>query len=442
MNNTDFTRGSITKSLLCFFFPMLLANILQQIYSFADMVIIGKGLGDHSVAAVGNFTTLSFFITGFIMGITNGFSVNISHAYGKKDFITLRRLVASSIKLSAISAALFTLAGILLLHPVLLLIKTDRVIMSDCLSYGYIIFGGLVITVSYNLISSILRAVGDSRTPLLAIGVSSVINITLDLLFIFLFGSGVFGPAYATVFSQLISVVICYCRLRKMKELRLKKCDFHSDWKSGIELLKNGVPMALMNSITSVGCIFVQGCINDYSVVYTSAYSVCSKYLNFFMLPGITAGFAVSAFSGQNYGAKKFERIRGGIKTAVFIALFSALTLGIILYFFSTQLAGLMLTGQEALACASAFLKFLALFIVLLNLLFVFRSCIQGLGKPAIPMCSGIVEMLIRIPVIFFGLPVFGFTATVYAEGMAWTGALALNIISYIYFLKQTEHGA
>ena len=121
MNNTDFTRGSITKSLLCFFFPMLLANILQQIYSFADMVIIGKGLGDHSVAAVGNFTTLSFFITGFIMGITNGFSVNISHAYGKKDFITLRRLVASSIKLSAISAALFTLAGILLLHPVLLL---------------------------------------------------------------------------------------------------------------------------------------------------------------------------------------------------------------------------------------------------------------------------------------------------------------------------------
>lgn len=436
MNNTDFTRGSITKSLLCFFFPMLLANILQQIYSFADMVIIGKGLGDHSVAAVGNFTTLSFFITGFIMGITNGFSVNISQAYGKKDFITLRRHVASSIKLSAISAALFTLAGILLLHPVLLLIKTDRVIMSDCLSYGYIIFGGLVITVSYNLISSILRAVGDSRTPLLAIGVSSVINITLDLLFIFLFGSGVFGPAYATVFSQLISVVICYCRLRKMKELRLKKYDFHSDWKSEIELLKNGVPMALMNSITSVGCI------NDYSVVYTSAYSVCSKYLNFFMLPGITAGFAVSAFSGQNYGAKKFERIRGGIKTAVFIALFSALALGIILYFFSTQLAGLMLTGQEAIACASTFLKFLTLFIVLLNLLFVFRSCIQGLGKPAIPMCSGIMEMLIRIPVIFFGLPVFGFTATVYAEGMAWTGALALNIISYIYFLKQTEHGA
>lgn len=437
MHKTDFTKGPAAKSLLRFFFPMLLANILQQLYSFADMVIIGKGLGDNCVAAVGNFTTLSFFITGFIMGITNGFSVNISQAYGEKDFITLRKTVASSVKLSALFACLFTPCGLLLLRPLLQIIKTDKVLLGDCLSYGTIILSGLIITVSYNLLSSILRAIGDGKTPLLAIGVSSIINILADLLFIFSFDSGVAGPAYATIFSQAVSVLICYCRLYGMKELRLSRRDFITDRKTEIALLKNGLPMAFMNSITSTGCIFVQSCINDYSVVYTSAYSVCNKYLNFFMLPGITLGFATASFSGQNFGAKKFERIREGVKAASLIAFFSALLLGMILFFFSDPLAKLMLTGQEAVGHASVFLKFLSFFLVLLNLLFVFRSCMQGLGKPAVPMYSGIAEMIIRILVIFFGLPVFGFKAAIYAEGMAWVGALALNIGSYILFFSK-----
>lgn len=154
------------------------------------------------------------------------------------------------------------------------------------------------------------------------------------------------------------------------------------------------------------------------------------------MLPGITIGFAISSFSGQNFGGKKFERIRSGTRTAGIMALLSALLLGIVLFFFSDLLAKLMLSGQEAVDYASIFLKLLAVFIVLLNLLFVFRSCVQGLGKPAIPMCSGIVEMIIRIPAVYFGLPVFGFAATIYAEGMAWIGALMLNVISYIFFFK------
>lgn len=221
-----------------------------------------------------------------------------------------------------------------------------------------------------------------------------------------------------------------------MNELKINKRDFIFNFRLVMELLKNGLPMAFMNSITSVGCIFVQSCINGYGVVYTSAYSVCNKYLNFFMLPGITIGFAISSFSGQNFGGKKFERIRSGTRTAGIMALLSALLLGIVLFFFSDLLAKLMLSGQEAVDYASIFLKLLAVFIVLLNLLFVFRSCVQGLGKPAIPMCSGIVEMIIRIPAVYFGLPVFGFAATIYAEGMAWIGALMLNVISYIFFLK------
>lgn len=207
MNKIDFTKGSITKSFLMFFFPMLFANILQQIYSFTDMVMIGKGLGDASLAAVGNFATVSFFFTGFIMGITNGFSVNISQACGEKDYSKLKKIMASAIKISAVFAVLFSVTGLLLLKPILQIMQTDDELLKDCLAYGGIIFSGLPITVAYNLLSSILRGIGDSKTPLLAIGGASVLNIVLDLLLIFLFDSGVSGPAYATVISQVVSVV-------------------------------------------------------------------------------------------------------------------------------------------------------------------------------------------------------------------------------------------
>lgn len=442
MRQTDFTEGSIAKSLLSFFFSMLFANILQQLYSFADMVIIGKGLGDTAVAAVGNFTTFSFFITGFIMGVANGFSVIISQAYGEKAFAALRKAMALSIKLSVLSALFLTGIGLWCLYPVLRMMRTDQMLVKDCLSYGYVMFGGLIITVFYNLLSAVLRAVGDSRTPLLAIAVSSCINIGLDFLFLFGFGTGVAGPAWATILAQLVSVVICWGRLWRIGEFRLSGCDFAFDCKLEMELLRNGVPMALMNSITSVGCIFVQSCINGYGVVYTSAYSVCNKYLNFFMLPGITLGFAISAFSGQNFGAGKFKRIRSGTRTASIMALVSALFLGMILFFLADPLARMMLAGQEAVGYTAVYLRFLAFFLVLLNLLFVFRSCVQGMGKPAVPMCSGIAEMAVRIGVIFFGLPVLGFTAAVYAEGAAWLGALLLNLVSCLYFLGHMEKTA
>ena len=442
MRQTDFTKGSITKSLLSFFFSMLFANILQQFYSFADMVVIGKGLGDKAVAAVGNFTTLSFLITGFIMGVTNGFSVVISQTYGEKNFTAFRKTAVLSITLSALSALYLTGIGLWCLRPVLRIMQTDQELLKDCLSYGYVIFGGLTVTVFYNLFSAMLRAVGDSRTPMLAIVVSSCVNIALDILFLFVFDTGVAGPAWATILAQFLSVLILQGRLFRIGELRLSGCDYVFDYKLGKELLRNGVPMALMNSITSVGCIFVQSRINGYGVVYTSAYSVCNKYLNFFMLPGITLGFAVSAFSGQNFGAKKFERICGGVKAACIITLVSSLFFGMVLFFFAEPLAGLMLAGREAIGYTAVFLRFLALFLVLLNLLFVFRSCVQGMGRPAVPMCSGIMEMAVRIGVVFLGLPVFGFAAAVYAEGAAWIGALTLNLAAYWYFCGRKKTAA
>lgn len=435
MTGIDFTKGSITKNLLLFFFPLLLTNTLQQAYTFVDTVIIGRGLGDDALAAVGNFGTFSFFVTGFSMGIMNGFSVNFSHAFGSGNMTELRKTFGNAVILAVAVTALLTAAGSALLYPVMRMMRTSDTIMHDSLVYGYIIFGGLFAAVFYNLCSAFLRAVGDSRTPFTAICVSSSVNIVLDLLFVYVLKTGVSGPAFATVFSQLVSGLICVYRLAKSKTVSLggmSRNDLSLNGASAKSLLKNGIPMACMNSVTSVGCIFVQGCINGFGAAYTSAYSVYSKYLNLFMLPGITAGFTSAAFTGQNCGAGDLTRIRKGTKISCVVAAVSALLLGSVLFTFPEQLARLMLSGEEAVACTVMFLKRFAFFLVLLNLLFVFRNTVQALGKPLVPMCSGISEMLLRIPVIMFGLPLIGFKAAAYAECAAWAGALAINAFFYL----------
>ena len=437
MKEIDFTSGTLNKSILKYYFPLLLSNLLQQLYSFVDMVIIGKGLNDNAVAAVGNFLSLSFFITGFIMGITNGFAVNISHEYGKKDYQSLKKHIAISIKLCIYTAIIFTCIGLILLKTTLILMKTDSNLISSCLRYGYFIWGGLIVTIFYNLLSSILRVIGDSRTPLIAVCISSVANIVLDLLTIFIFNLGVLGPAIATILSQFIAVLICYQKLKKTNELNLHKDDFTPNSIIAKGLMKNGIPMALMNSITSIGTIYIQSCINHFGINYTAAYSCGNKYLNLFMLPGITLGFTTSAFVGQNYGAKKFTRIQEGVKISIIIGGLSVIIAFPFIYALSIQLSKLIVSNPTTIDYSALYLKNLAGVIILLYLLFIYRSAVQSLGKPTAPMISGFAEMLLRIIFIRVGLNSLGFKSAIYAEGLAWIGALAINYLAYKHYINK-----
>ena len=439
-HTNDLTTGKVSGKLLGFFFPMLFTNLLQQIYSVADTAIVGRGLGDNALGAVGNLSSLSLLIIGFSMGVTGGFAVIIAQNFGSGDMTALRKSVAMSVKLSAILTAILTLTGCLQLKPILLLMRTDQIILEDSLLYGYIIFGGLISTIAYNLLSGILRSVGDSKTPFVAIMISSAVNIALDFMLIFLFHTGVEGAAAATVISQCISAFICYQKIKQIPELEITKDDFKSDMPMSLLLLKNGIPMACMNSITAVGCMVVQGYVNDCGVVFTSAYSVCSKYLNLFMLPSLTAGFAVSSFVSQNFGAGKTERIRQGVRVCLGIALVSYLCLGSAMILYSKQLADFMLDESETISLSTEYLRICGAGLILLNLLFIYRNATQGMGYPLIPMLSGIAEMALRIPAIIFLLPDIGFRATAYAEIAAWTGALALNAGAYIICFKKTEY--
>ncbi len=223
-------------------------------------------------------------------------------------------------------------------------------------------------------------------------------------------------------------------RILTNPELQFCKEDFAPDRRLSLLLLKNGLPMAFMNSVTALGCMVVQRYVNDCGADFTSAYSVCSKYLNLFMLPSLTAGFAVSAFVGQNIGAGKPERVKQGVHVCVGIALVSYLLLGLVMMLLPKQLAGVMLNESDTIVLTSEYLRICGAGLILLNLLFVYRNVVQGMGYPLIPMISGFAEMILRIPAIILLLPHMGFRATAYAEIIAWVGALALNAIAYIIY--------
>ena len=433
----DLTQGKVSRVFLGFFFPMLFSNLLQQFYTFADTVIVGKGLGDNALAAVGNLSALTLLIIGFAQGMTGGFGVIVAQSFGSGDGNIMRKTIAMSIKLSLILSIVLTAGSVLFLEKILLRMRTDGVILQDSLGYGMILFGGLVVTVAYILCSAILRALGDSKTPFWAIMISSVVNILLDYVFIFGLKTGVEGAAVATVAAQLVSVLVCVVRLGKSEEMKLTRGAFSKDVVLSRSLLKNGIPMACMNSVTAAGCMLVQTYVNARGVVYTSAYSACNKYVNLFLLPAVTAGFAVSAFTGQNYGAKKYHRIGQGVRIGLWIGVVSYLILGVGMMVFPKMLAKVLLTGQETIALTAVFLRICGSMFFLLNFLFVFRSAVQGMGKPLIPMCSGLLEMLLRVLVIVFFLPKIGFLATAYAEVIAWAGALLLNFVTYFVLRRE-----
>lgn len=307
-----------------------MTSMLQQFYNFADTWIVGKGLGDNALAAVGNMGSLFFLIVGFSFGIANGFGVLIAQSYGAGNIEALRHRMAGVIELGLVISVLLSAFSVAFLPHALRLLQTDEIIMADSLKYGYIIFGGLSTGICYNISAAVLRALGDSKTPLKAIVISSVLNVTLNCFFIFGMGMGVEGVAIATIVAQIISAAFCIYRLSRIPVIHLTKEHFKNENKIFFELLANGLPMAFMNSITAVGCMVVQYFVNGYGVVYTAAYAACSKYLNLFMNPASTAGNAMSAYTSQNYGAGRFVRIRDDSKllfpSPVFPTLYSDLS--------------------------------------------------------------------------------------------------------------------
>jgi len=441
MNNKkviDFTTGNPTKHIMKFYWPLLMTSMLQQLYNFVDVMIVGKGLGDNAFASVGNMGSLFFLIVGFSFGLANGFGVLIAQSFGAKDIKQLRHRLAGTIVLGIFLAILLTSFSTIALPYLLRLMKTDSSLMSNCLKYGYIVFGGISMSICYNISAAILRALGDSKTPLRAIIISSIINLGLDSFFIFVLHMGVESAAIATVVSQLISSIICIRQLASIEMIKLSREDFKNEKKIYIDLFSNGLPMAFMNSITAIGCMVVQHNINEMGTDYTTAYSACSKYLNLFMNPASTAGNAMSAYTSQNYGAKEYGRILKGLKVCLTISFITYVVLGGVMVLFPEALARILISGDVPIRLVCEYLPICGISIIAVDCLFVIRSAVQGMGHPVPPMWSGVLEMLLRIAVITLFTSSLGFRAAAYAEVAAWGGALIVNVIAFCKILLPT----
>ena len=434
----DMTTGNPVKLILLFSIPLLIGNIFQQFYSMVDTIIVGRFIGVEALAAVGTTSSMVFLVNGFVMGLTSGFAVLISQKYGAKDEVGVKEAVASSIILSIIATILVTFISVLSAKPLLILMNTPSNIMKDASTYIIILYAGNIAIIFYNMMAAILRALGDSKTPLYFLIVSSVLNIILDLVLIINFKMGVAGAAYATVISQGVSAILCVIyTYKRYKILRLKKDDFKVKKKYYRKHLKVGIPMALQFSITSIGIMTVQSAINIFGSTVIASYAASSKVLQLVMQPAITLGVTMATYCGQNIGAKRYDRIKEGVKKCVQISIITSVISAIILIFLGKYFVMMFVSNPDAeiLSYAQQVLNISAIFFIPLGLIFVYRNALQGIGDSFIPMMAGVYELVARAIVAFTLPKVLEFMGICLADPVAWFAAVIP--LAYTYYKRE-----
>ena len=430
----DMTTGSPVKLILTFSIPLLIGNIFQQFYSMADTVIVGRFLGVDALAAVGSTGAMAFLVNGFVLGLTSGFAVLVSQRFGANDEEGVKKAFASSLILSIIMTILVTAISMVSAKPLLELMNTPENIINDSLSYIIIIFAGNIAIIFYNMLSSILRALGDSKTPLYFLIIASILNIMLDIVFIVNFHMGVAGAAYATIISQSISAILCAIYIvKRFPILKLKK----KHWKirkSYVEKqLRIGVPMALQFSITAAGAMVLQGALNNFGSKIIASYTAASKVQQLVMQPSITFGMAMATYAGQNLGAGKFNRIKEGVKKCSIISIIVSIASTIIVILFGGVFTKMFIDGNdvEVIYYAKQYLNTVSIFYIPLGLIFVYRNTLQGVGESFVPMMAGVAEMIART-VVAFTLPLLlDFIGIALADPAAWIAACVPLMITY-----------
>lgn len=427
----DMTVGTPWKLILAFFIPMLLGNCFQQVYNLVDTIIVGKGISDNALAAVGSTGSLHFFIFGFVTGLTNGVAIPMAQAYGAKDTLRLKKIVAMAFMTCMAIGLIFSILSVAGSSALLRLLQTPQDIFTDARRYMNIIFGCLFVTVLYNFFSCLLRALGDSRTPLWSIVISSVVNVILDLVFVLYFHLGVQGAAWATVIAQILSVIFCVIRLARVSIVHPRRKDWKPDLQLIGELFRLGLPVGFMNSVTAIGGMILQYFVNGMGSVYTASYSACMKLFGFFEQPGMAIGMAISTYTGQNLGAKQYDRIRQGVRSGCIMTLIISLALGSLEVFFCDQLVGIMLSSREAIAISRQFLPFGGMLLWVLGFLFIYRYACLGMGFTVMPMVSGFLELFMRVLFSLLLVKPLAYRGIAFSELSAWIGAALMLMIYY-----------
>lgn len=428
------TQGKPLSLILGFCLPMLLGNLFQQLYSMVDTIIVGKFIDVDSLAAVGSTGSVNFLIIGFTMGITSGSAILPAQCFGAGDYSEMRKYIANAVYLCIFTTVAVTAAAVIFCYPLLELMQTPSDIIDLAYDYIVVVFGGICVTMAYNLMAGILRAMGDSRTPLYFLILSSVVNIGLDLLLIIVFNMGVAGAGLATVISQGISAVLCFIYIkRSYPVLQFDKGELAFSGRKLLDVAKIGVPMGLQFSITAVGSIILQSAVNSLGKVCVAAVTAAGKMQNMVVAPMETLGITMATYAGQNLGAGNYGRITKGMHNAFAAGFIYSLAAFVLIWIFSGPLCLLFVDAEETGVIEQAvyFIRVNACFYPILSVLFITRNVLQGMGYSFLPMMAGGCELVARIVVAVGFVATMGFDAACYASPMAWAAATTLLVVVY-----------
>ena len=435
----DMTTGNPMKIILNFTLPIFLGNVFQQFYNMADAVIVGKFVGNKALAAVGSTGTIMFLIYGFVVGMTAGFTVPTAQKFGAGDMKGMRRTVAGAGVLSLVVGALLTMLFMLFMKPLLTLMNTPSDIFKDAYGYIMIISGGILAQMLYNLLSSILRAIGNSKIPLYFLIISALLNILLDLLFIVGFHMGATGAAVATIVAQGVSGILCLIYIiAKIPVLHLNRNDLHAGKDVyGIQL-KIGLPMALQYSITAIGSMMVQSSLNILGSTLVAAFTAAGKIEQVVTQAYVAMGTTMAHYSAQNMGAGSVKRIREGFRANTIIGIIYSLVAAAFVMTVGKYMTYLFVSEDVDLIMNSVdiYLKCIGLFFIPLTVVNIYRNGIQGLGYGLLPMMAGVAELIGRGIVAVIAGNMRSYTGVCLAGPAAWVLAGGLLLVMYFYIMN------
>jgi putative MATE family efflux protein len=437
---TALTTGRPWRVIALFCVPLLIGNVVQQLYQFVDAIVVGRQLGVDALAAVGATGSMLFLLLGFAWGLTSGFAIPTAQAFGAQDFRAVRRSVAAGTLLTGACTVLLTLGAPLLSRPLLELLQTPAELMDDAVVFAQVSFLGAGALMFFNYLSAIIRAIGDSRTPLVFLALACALNVALVILMVGPLAWGVGGAALATVVSQAVSVILCleFVR-RRMPVLHVRRDDWRVSRAELREHLRLGLPMGFQASIIAIGTLVVQVALNELGTDAVAAYTAASRVDGLAVALLQSLGLAVSMYVAQNHGGGRPDRILRGVQQANWIAVGAAIVLGALMIAFGSAIVQLFVGAGsgEVVDLAAQMLAINGATYWMLGILFVLRGALQGLGHTLIPTVTGVIELFMRVGAAVVLGAVFGFVGVAASNPLAWLGAIVVLVPAYLHARRQ-----
>lgn len=430
----DMTKGSPFKLLLSFSIPLLIGSLFQQFYTMADSIIVGKFVGADALASIGACSSVIYLLFSLFLGLSAGIGIVISQYFGAGDGSTVRKGIACSVYILMAASILLTLIGLTLARPILTFLGTPEEIMRDAAVYFQITSGGIVAVAFYNGISSILRALGDSRTPLIFLALAALLNVGLDLLFVTVFHMGVAGAALATAIAQFSSACACLVfSLKTNPYFHIKKEEFRPDTGLIRRMMHIGLPLALQNAMIAFSCVMLQSVINSFGTMIMAVFTATNRIENLVNQIYIAANTALSNYTAQNLGAGNTDRVRAGTRCCIQITVGFSLLMVLVMYLCGHMFMGWFVTDRQVIETGAQALKLISLFFVFWGLLYVFRGILNGAGNAGFALVSGILEVVGRMGCAFLltSIPFIGQWGIWLAEGLTWILVSAAGAICY-----------